>query len=188
MIIAGARALGEGISKLPSGAGMRATLHPVRNLDERMAIITQLVREGRVDPVVRSWVARTLTRRCGDTWCVPEKDRHAEIAAIFDEIRATVRYTGDVWSTDTYQAARHTLNTKIADCDDYTILACAALGSVGIPTRMVVIQTTESSEWDHIYLLAYDGNRWIPFDASVDKPLGWEAPSSTVRRKKVFQT
>lgn len=198
LLIAGSRALKEGLERpprdglkgaLPGGAGMKASLHGVVNLADRMRIIQQLIAEGRVDPEVRAWTADVLTRRCGNDWCVPEKDNRAEILAIFNAMRQRVRYTGDVWSHDTYVAARHTLRHRIADCDDYAILACSALGAVGIQTKCKVIQSVQGQDWDHIYVLANDGERhWIPFDASVNKPCGWEAPPELVRKQRLFDT
>lgn len=196
LIVAGVRALNESArpagagveGAFANGAGMKASLHGVRDLDDRMRIIIGLIRQGQVDPSVRVWVSEVLTRRCGDTWCTPEKDRSAEIRAIFDAIRERVRYTGDVWSTDTYQAARHVLKHRTADCDDFTILGASCLLSVGIPVTLVVIQTTESDDWDHIYLRAGNGKGgFTGFDASMHHPVGWEAPSSIVRRTRTFQ-
>ena len=103
-------------------------------------------------------------------------------------MRDRVRYTGDVWSTDTYAAARHTLRTRAGDCDDACVVSCSALGSVGIRTKPVVIQMNQSEDWDHIYLLADDGRGgWVPFDASVAQPCGWEAPANVVQ-KRMFTT
>lgn len=199
LVLAGARAIREGVErspapqrqgeKLPSGAGMNATLERVRTLDDRMRIITGLIAEGRVDPEVIAWAAESVTGRCGGTWCVPEKDRRAEIDAVFRALRARVRYTGDVWSADTYRAARHVLRHRIADCDDYAIAGAAALGAIGIKTRCVVIHTVQSDDWDHIYLHAdAGGGVWVPFDASMDRLSGWEAPASIIRRKRIFAT
>ena len=197
LLIAGARAIHEGTSRqrdevpgsLPGGAGMNASLQGVRSLDDRMRILVRLIREGRVDPVVREWSAKVLARRCGDDWCVREKDRANEIKAIFDALRRQVRYTGDTWSNDTFSAARHTLRLGIGDCDDSVITGCSALETVGIRTRCVVIQTVDGADWDHIYLEADDGaGGWVPFDASVPKPCGWAAPASMVKRRRVFST
>lgn len=194
LIAAGVRAINEGSrpaggveGAFASGAGMNASLHGVKNLDDRMRIIIGLIQQGKVDPTVRAWVSEILTRRCGDSWCVPEKDRSAEIRAIFDAIRERVRYTGDVWSADTYQAARHVLKHKTADCDDFTILGASCLLAVGIPVELVVIQTTQSDDWDHIYLRAGDGTGGrVGFDASMHHPVGWEAPPGIVRRTRTF--
>jgi predicted transglutaminase-like cysteine proteinase len=197
LIAAGVRAVNEGTRggqaseggapAFANGAGMKASLRNVRTLDDRIKIIKGLIRQGQADPSVRAWVSEVLTRRCGDSWCVPEKDRSAEIRAIFDAIRERVRYTGDVWSMDTYQAARHVLKHRTADCDDYTILGSACLLAVGIPVTLVVIQTTSADDWDHIYLRAGDGQGGLMgFDASVDQPAGWEAPPAIVRRTRTF--
>jgi hypothetical protein len=55
--------------------------------------------------------------------------------------------------------------------------------AVGHPVRLRVIQTQDKGSWSHIYLLTptkFDDPRapWISVDASMDKPLGWEAPGA----------
>ena len=43
---------------------------------------------------------------------------------------------------------------RSADCDDYVILLGSCLQSIGYPVVLRVIQTNDSDDWNHIYLLA----------------------------------
>lgn len=79
----------------------------------------------------------------------------------------------------------------VHNCDDYSSLTCAALGSLGIPCRFKVIRTKGAKDWNHIYAQAGFPRakpvRWISMDASVNKPFGWEAPPQMVAASKVFR-
>ena len=172
-------------------AGGRVTrLRRVKSLDERVKHIRQRARRDSLHPDVIVWTRRALSQKCGPNWCVPEKDTLAEVRALYDAIRANVRYTSDVRGVDTYMRPRHTLAARAGDCDDYSSLACAALLSVGIPCKLKVIRTRGNSTWNHIYALAgvpkHAPTRWIPFDASVPKQAGWEAPKQMIVAERVF--
>ncbi len=110
---------------------------------------------------------------------------------VFRNLRRDVRYTSDIAGVDTYQKPSHTLSLRSADCDDYTTLACATLGSVGIPCRFKVIRTKGAKDWNHIYAEAglprQNPTRWIPLDASVNMPFGWEAPPRMVAASRTFR-
>lgn len=96
--------------------GMTLTTYKVRNLDERMKYIIRMTRQGREDPRIRKATAKILSRKCGDRWCLPEKDWDGEVRAIFNFVKAKVRYTRDIQGKDTYQHPMRTLEMGIADC------------------------------------------------------------------------
>jgi hypothetical protein len=133
-----------------------------------------------------------LTRKCdtanGKQWCVPEKDFEAEIEALFRAVRdansdSALRYTRDHIEVDQFHSVEKLLQLKGGDCDDGTILLGSMLRSVGYPVRLRVIQSNQSSTWDHIYLLVgippTNPKKWIALDWSVPgKEPGWEAPGA----------
>jgi transglutaminase-like putative cysteine protease len=170
---------------------MKATKVEVHSLEERIKYISEHIREGREDPDVREFVMQVVNEKCGDKWCVGEKDNDAEIIAVFDAVRKTVRYVRDPVSADTYSAPKHTLRLHGGDCDDYSVLLGAALGAIGYPVKLRVIWSKGSEDWNHIYVLVglppEHPDKWVPLDASVDKPAGWEVPSSEVVRFKDFE-
>jgi transglutaminase-like putative cysteine protease len=161
----------------------------VRNIGQRVKIIRELIKSGGLNPQVRALAHEYLNRKCGGTWCVPEKDQKAEVVALFDEVRKRVRYTPDPVRRDTFVAPNRTLFTHMGgDCDD----SCAALGalleSVGFPTRIRVVQTTGYSEFNHVYLqvqLTATG-QWMTLDPSQDHPAGWEVPAHAIIKKQDF--
>ncbi len=172
-----------------SGGRMVARVRRVRNLDERIKYIHQMACKGRLDPKVRKVTVQILSRRCGNTWCTPEKDWEREVKTIFTVLRQRYyRYVHDTHGVDLFQHPRRTLEFGGGDCDDGTILLASMLMSVGYEVKMRVIQTIDADAWNHIYLVCKlppqgrKGERWIPLDLSVNKPPGWEAPRAMVRR------
>jgi hypothetical protein len=186
----------------------------IRTLDDRMQYLRKLADEGKRDPAVYAFARRAITARCGNDWCIPEKDNVKEARAIFGAQRRRVpprmtardvgtarnifkgnrrhvRYTSDIMGVDTYQKPAHTLALRTGDCDDYSTLTCAELGSVGIPCRYKVIRTRGAKDWNHIYPQAgfprANPTRWISMDSSVNMPFGWEAPRRMVAASRVFR-
>lgn len=185
--------VGSGLERARTPSGdIRLRTYQIKNLDERVAHLRRLVEQGKRDPVVYEFARRAVNQKCGPRWCVPEKDNLAEIKALFRAVRSNVRYTSDIAGIDSYQAPRHTLKLRSADCDDVSILACALAQSIGLPCRFKVIRTKGSPEWNHIYAQVghprRNPKRWISFDASVDMPVGWEAPSRMVDASRIFPT
>lgn len=173
-----------------TGSGGRVPLNfqekRVRSIQERVALVHQQMLQGTRDPKVYSLAREILTRQCGDDWCVPEKDHKKEAEAIFYEVRKRVRYTWDPTDYDAFQTPAKTLALRAGDCDDAVSLMGAMLRSVGHKVRTRIVQTKGSDTWNHIYLLANVGGQWMPLDATVKQPPGWEVPASHVIRKQDF--
>lgn len=169
---------------------MTMSLHNVKSLDERLKYIQGRVAKGKVDPQIYALARKIVSQKCGDKWCVPEKDNVGEAKAIYEYLRKNVRYTSDILGVDSYQNPRHTLGFRAGDCDDYSITGCSLLLSVGIPCRLKVIQTKDSAEPNHIYAQAgfprSNPTKWITMDASVAKPFGWEAPASMIAKSWLY--
>jgi hypothetical protein len=195
-------------------ANMRMRSFNIRTLDDRIDYLKKLADEGKRDPQVYAFARRALTKKCGRDWCVPEKENLGEAKVLFGALqqqvppsmtaedlktaerlfnntRRNVRYTSDIAGVDTYQKPSHTLSLRSADCDDFSSLTCAALGSVGIPCRFKVIRTKGAKDWNHIYAQAglprSNPKRWISMDSSVNMPFGWEAPPRMVADSRVFR-
>lgn len=172
------------------GKDMSMTLHQINGIEDRIKFIQERISKGKVDPSVYEFTRKAVSKKCGDKWCIEEKDNIGEAKAVFDAIRKNVRYTSDILGIDTYQHPKHTLGLKSGDCDDASGLVCATMLSLGIPCRLVVIKTKGSPDWSHIYAEAgfprANPTRWIAMDASVPKPFGWAAPSSMVDATRRF--
>lgn len=180
--------------------------YDVGDLDERVALIGDLIRKGSLNPTMREKAVEIVSQKCdvlgrvqpngkGTRWCYPEKDCLAEVKAIFEAIRNpaskyAVRYTRDALLADVFTAPERTLiKTHGGDCDDYAITIGSMLMALGHEVRLRIIATRKSgvadaqAPWSHIYLLTptkFDDPRaaWISVDASMNKPLGWEAPGA----------
>jgi hypothetical protein len=164
-----------------SGRTLTAVYENIRTLDQRVARIVRLVRRGAKDPRVRRFALQVLGKRCGEDWCVRERDYWGEVVAIFDTVRQGVRYVRDQAGCDTFQAAGNTIEWKGGDCDDYAILLGSILQSVGYPVALRVVKTKGATEWNHIYLMVglppSAPTEWRALDASVPEPAGWEVPA-----------
>lgn len=158
------------LESIPSGfAGTKHTVEHVR----------ELVRAGAKDFYVRQTAIDVLMERG-----VPSKDYLGEIEALFEWVRANVRYTRDPFRVETLHSARRMLELRAGDCDDMTILLGAMLESIGHPIRLVLAGPDRRRPrlFSHIYLQANHKGKWISLDPTMRHPMGW-APTSL---SKVF--
>lgn len=158
----------------------------VKTIQERVAYVHQQMIAGTRDPKIYALAREVLTRKCGDEWCLPEKDHKAEVTALFNEVRKRVRYTWDPTDYDAFQTPAKTLQLRAGDCDDYVSLLGALCRSVGHKVRSRIVQTQGSDTWNHIYLAVNINGQWMPLDPSVKQPAGWEVPQNLVIRKQDF--
>ena len=176
-------------------AGAQPTrIVPIRSFDDRIALIQRQVWKTMTDRGIRQLAIEIVTKRCGrpDTtsgdgrWCYSERDRWAEVVAIFQFIRASVRYTSDTYGLDTYQTGRRTLELRAGDCDDFTILLCGMLLSIGHNTRLKSVELRdEPGGFSHIYAEVLLDSHWRPLDASSNRVPGWEVPRSRVLSHRI---
>lgn len=159
----------------------------VRSIDDRVAHIQKKGSIGSVSMRVKELVAVVLNRKCGDKWCVPEKNYSEEVKTLFRAVKdvngaGSVRYVRDHAYVDQFVSAAKTLDLKIGDCDDMTILLAAMLICAGYPVNLRVVETTEAGTWSHIYLKAglppQKPTRWMALDLTVNHPPGWEVPGA----------
>lgn len=158
--------------------------YKVGNIDERVKYIRQLVNKGSLHPMVREKAVEILTKKCGEKWCVREKDYMGEISALFWSLRdprsgSAMRYVRDHQKVDQFHGADKLQKLNAGDCDDGSVLLSSWLMAVGYPVKFRVVQAREASTWSHIYVLAgtppTNPTRWIPLDWSVTTATpGWE--------------
>lgn len=196
-------AIPAGQKRLAPGQ-VRSRVYVVRNLTERVSHIIAQIRKGKLNPGVREYTGRLLSRKDKNgAWVTPEKDWPAEVVTIFRAVRMGVRYTHDPHGVDQFTAAARTLQWGVGDCDDYVVVLGSMLQSVGYPVRLRTVLTKQGyqqalrerkpiPEADHIYLLTRvppmgAGGVWYPLDASVDKPAGWEVPRELIVKLRDFE-
>jgi transglutaminase-like putative cysteine protease len=168
----------------------KVTKRSVSSAEDRVFYVRKMIRIYKTDPDVRRLTAAILSRRCGRSWCIKEKDWANEVRAIFKFVRDQVRYTRDPDGVDTYQSPLVALESGAADCDCYVILLGSMLQSVGYPIQCRIIQLNGASTYGHIYLLVgmppTKPTGWVPLDTSVDEPPGFQAPPYMVSKWKDF--
>jgi hypothetical protein len=192
--------LGDALRDIFADAGrdlrrqpVKALVHEVRTIDDRLKHIRRLIRKYRYDPRARELAMKILTvQKKNGEWKVPEKDWLGEAKALFEAIRANVRYVRDPYGMDTYVSAFRTLTQYHgADCDCSTIAYATLAQAIGIPVKLKVIRTHGNDTWNHIYLVIgmppTQPERWIAVDlTATGKPFGWQAPKSMIAEQRYF--
>ena len=192
---------GEAVGWLESSTGRRgsASTHKVRSLDDQIRILQRLIRAGRVDPVVIDHTGKVLSRKCDGTWCVREKDVLGELKAIFNEVRAKVRYQRDPAGgktpgsrVDVYKSARRTLLNGFGDCANSVVVLASMFNAAGYPTQLRVVSPKGAEDEGelHVYVRVQnpDTGRWYGADAAEGKYLGWEPAASRIEQSWDFPT
>jgi predicted transglutaminase-like cysteine proteinase len=169
---------------------MKMSLKPVGGIEDRCRHIVEMIRKGRHHPSIHKFVRPIVSERCGDDWCIKEKDYWGECVAVYEAVKMRVRYTADTYGTDLFQHPKNVLRLGAADCDDYSILLGSSLQAIGYPVKLRVIHLKGDQDWGHIYLLVGLPPRrptaWRALDGGVvpKKPAGWEVPKNMVKRFK----
>jgi hypothetical protein len=147
---------------LPGNAGV----------DQTVAKITRLIREGAANPVFIER-AREIVRRArpGDT-----EGEWREIWDFATGLEA-FPYRFDPVDTELLHSATAGLGTAGEDCDGFTVLCGALFESLGYPTTVEVAGTRaplpgQEPRFHHVYVRAYDprSGRWKTFDPVLNKP------------------
>jgi hypothetical protein len=140
--------------------------------------IQALIRAGAKDFYVRQKAIDILLEKA-----IKPKDYLGEIKALFEWVQQNVRYTKDPFRVEVLHSARRLLELRAGDCDDMTILLGSMLEAIGHPVRLVVTgpDPLRPKLFSHIYLEAFHKGRWIPLDATMPYPMGWE-PQTSVKQ------
>jgi hypothetical protein len=66
----------------------------------------------------------------------------------------------------------------------------SALQSIGYPIKLRIVQTKGAPDFNHIFMLAglppRAPTKWVPLDASVNKPAGWHPPHKMLSKIKDY--
>jgi transglutaminase-like putative cysteine protease len=137
-------------------------------------LIGGLIRDGAKDFYVRQKAIEIFR-----AYRVPAKDKLGEVWALFDWVRRNVRYTRDIFQVELLHTARRLLELKAGDCDDFSILLGSMLVSTGHPVRLALVgfRPHKPHAYSHIYLEVQLGRRWIPLDATMERPMGSAPPA-----------
>lgn len=137
--------------------------YTVNTEEERLQLIADRIEKGKKNPLIRELTLIILRESNAK-----EKSDIDEIRAIFNWIKKNIAYRRDVACLDSYHDAIQILTLQSSDCDDFTILTDAMLGSVGFYELGARIMSSDINKaYHHIYPLVYArGYGWIPLDGS----------------------
>jgi hypothetical protein len=105
------------------------------------------------------------------------------VEAVFAWVRRNITFRNDPPEDELLIDPRVLLELprgrRLGDCDDFSMLGAAMLGTLGFRSRVVTIKADDRdpSHWSHVYLEVFlpNGER-VPFDSSHGLEAGWEAP------------
>lgn len=166
---------------------LRGFYATVRDIDEKVKMVIRQVYRSIDSPQkiaeLRAYVGHILSSApCG------QKDYKCYLRVILDWVRQNIKYARDPETIDTFQTAQRTLELQIADCDDFSILIASFLKVIGIPVAFKII-STDGISYTHIYPLAglppHRPEKWIAIDATINKPLGYEAHHK-IKKSKLY--
>ncbi len=146
-------------------------------LDSKIELIAKLILKARTVPEVKNLALEIVAEQRDGRWVVDEGDYLGELSQVYKWIRDNIRYTHDPYNNDTIESAEYVLKYRATDCDGFTVLGGALLGSIGYKVWLIV---SGVNDYEHIYLLVGippevpDPSRVVAFDASIDRWPGWE--------------
>ena len=143
-----------------------------------VAHMRRLIDQGKKDPTVHETAAAIL-QQCR----VRAFDWMGEARAIYNWVLRNIRFTRDVYGKETLHAAPEILRLRIGDCDDFTILMCSLLGTIGHQTRIRTIagHPEDPSQFSHVFPEVLINDKWIPVDAARKSPAFGKGPKQTWR-------
>lgn len=104
-----------------------------------------------IDPMVVRKLAVSITSASIDTSPPPNVGYMAEV---FEWVRGNVRYVPDPVGIEYVQSPQETLEVGAGDCEDMAILVASLYEAVGIPARLLHVESYESG---HMYAQARCG-------------------------------
>ena len=164
---------------------MRAQSMPLLEGDAGIAqtiqAMRQLIDQGKKDPVIHELAAQILHRGR-----VAAHDSAGEARAVGEAVYRNVRFTRDVYGKETLHAARDIVRLRIGDCDDFVILICSLLGTIGHKTRIVTVSNhpEDPGQFSHVYPETFVNGRWVAVDYARRSPAFGKAPASPMPKQK----
>lgn len=150
-----------------------------------VAHIRKLIEQGKKSALVRETAVGILQNAR-----IAQHDQIGESRAVYYWVLRSLRFTRDIRGKETLHSADEILRLRAGDCDDYTILMCSLLGSIGHKLRIVTIsnlgpdpETGAPGEFTHIYPEDYISGRWIPLDAARRRPALGRGPRHYTRKR-----
>ena len=144
----------------------------MRGVGQTITVMRRMVEDYKTDPDVRQAAVSVI-------YNTPAKDERSEAAALFDYVRAHVRYVRDIHGVETIATPDHTLQARAGDCDDMALLLATLYESVGYPTRFVVAGYDQPGAVSHVYLQVFVNGAWCDVDPTERLAFG-QAPDGAI--------
>jgi hypothetical protein len=113
---------------------------------------------------------------------VPAFDDTAEAQALYNWVRANIRFTKDPVNKETLYPPAELLQIRAGDCDDISMLLGTLLMAIGYPARLMTV-AANGDEFSHVYVEGQINGQWIPMDpARSDSQFGVAPPAYTRAR------
>jgi hypothetical protein len=121
-----------------------------------LQLMRQMINRAKVDPEI-------LRAAHSIIWLTPEKNEHREVQALFRYVRDYIRYVKDPHGVEALCYPAMTLQRRLGDCDDQTMLLCALCEACGYPTRLVMGQFF-TDDWEHVWCQVAVNGQWLDCD------------------------
>jgi len=106
---------------------------------------------------------------------IPPNDELRQIQAIFDWVRANLKYVRDIYGVEEVtrpdkivHSIANNLNEHSSDCDDFAVLLSALLRAIGFRTRLEALAVNQDIGYDHaraaVFVQSLD--RWLPLEGT----------------------
>jgi len=146
----------------------------------------RLIEQGKKDPDIHTLAAKILRDACVLAEYAPAGEMLA-VKAVYDSVMRNIRYTPDVTGKETLHGAIDIVRLRIGDCDDFTILICSLLETIGKTTRIVTISShsDDPKQFSHVFPEVYVSDRgWIPLDVARKAAAFAKGPEHYYRRRE----
>jgi len=149
--------------------------HGDAGVEQTICVLKCLIDDGVKDPAINLKAIQILRDAGVSNFGMRGAGVMDRLRAFYDWISQPANFLyvpdpiGPFGPKETVRPARTLFDVRGGDCDDYSALLAALLGTVGIRTRLVTIAADRSSpnDFSHIYPEAEAApGRWIPLDAA----------------------
>lgn len=113
-------------------------------------------------------------------------DWMGEARAVYNWVRQHIRFTRDVRGKETLHAANDIVRLGIGDCDDFTILICSLMGTIGAKCSIITVASDprDPDLFSHVYPEVSINGRWVTMDAARRDPRFGLAPANYYRKRR----
>lgn len=144
---------------------------------QTLSIMRKLAREAvRAPTQYARMKALEIYQRAG----VAPRAYSSEVRALQTFVQDCIRYVRDPVDVELVQSPEVTLKLGTGDCDDQSTLFAAMLVATGHAAQFVAIGMG-GQPLSHVLVETKIGDKWVPAETILKKPLGWYPPNVTSR-------